>query len=84
MVRGPVDDLAGHLESDVRVLRDTGLVVRDCDHGGAVLGTQRQHPLHLLVLAGHRVDQGLALIDSQARLEGLDDRGVDREWYVDE
>ena len=77
-----LDDLPGDLEAHVRVFRDAGLVVRDRDHRGAVLLDQRQHDLEPLLLAGHRVDQGLALVDGEPRLERRDDRGVDRQRHV--
>ena len=84
MVLGPLDDLPGNLVAHVRVLGDAGFVVRDRDHGGAVLPDQRQHRFEALFLTGHGVDQGLALIDLQALLQGLDDRGVDRNRHVDQ
>ena len=43
---------------------------------------EREHALHLLVLAGDRVDERLALVDGEAGLERLDDRRVDRERHV--
>ena len=82
VVGGALDDLLRDLEAHVRVLGDAGLVVRDRDHRGAVLLDQRQHRLEPLVLAGHRVDQRLALVDREPGLERLDDRGVDRQRHV--
>src|SRR5215472_8008143 len=43
---------------------------------------QRQDGRHPFVLGGHGVDQGLALICGQARLEYLDDGGVQAERQV--
>ena len=43
---------------------------------------ERQDALEALLLAGHRVDQRLALVDGEAGLERLDDRGVDRQRQV--
>ena len=74
----------GDLEADVGVLADAGLVVGDGDDGGAVLADQGQDALEALVLARHRVDEGLALVDREAGLERLDDRGVDRQRHVGE
>ena len=82
VIGGSLDDLLGDLEPDVGVFADAGLVVADGDHGRAVFGDEGKHPLHHLVLAGHRVDQGFALVDLDTGLEGLDDRGVDRERHV--
>ena len=45
-------------------------------------GDERQHALHLLVLARDGVDERLALVDGETGLERLDDRGVDAERYV--
>jgi hypothetical protein len=64
------------------ILGNPGLVVRDRDHGGAVLLDQRQDRLEPLVLAGHRVDQGLTLVDCEPGLERRDDRGIDRQRQI--
>ncbi len=82
MVGCPLHDLACHLETDIRILRDARLVVGDGDHRGTVARHEREHALHLLVLAGDRVDERLALVDVEAGLERLDDRRVDRERHV--
>ena len=71
-----------HLEPHVRVLGDARLVVGDRHHGGAVLRHQRQHPLQALVLAGHGVDQRLALVRGEPGLQRLDDRRVDAQRDV--
>ena len=76
---GPLDDLLRDREPDVGVLADPGLVVADRDDRRAVLLHQRQDPLEPLVLAGDAVDEGLALVDGETRLERLDDRRVDRQ-----
>ena len=75
-------DLLGDGEAHVGVDADAGLVVADGHHRCAVLGDERQHALHLLVLARHRVDQRLALVDGKAGLEGFDDRRVDGQRHV--
>ena len=46
------------------------------------LRTERQRPLQPLLLAGHRVEQRLALVDRKAGFERLDDRRVDRQRQV--
>ena len=83
VVVGRRDDLARALQALLRRLGDAGLVVGQADDGGAVLGHQRQDLVQALVLGGDRVDQGAALVDRQARLEGLDHRGVDADRQVD-
>ena len=82
MILGTRDDLLRDLEPHVGVLADAGLVVRDRDDGGAVPRDEREHPLHLLVLAGHRVDERPPTVDGEAGLQRLDDRRVDREGHV--
>ena len=71
---GALDDLLGDREALVRVLGNAGLVVGDADDGRLVLRHHRQHHLQSLLLAGDRVDQRLALVRRQARLERRDDR----------
>ena len=75
-------DLARDLEALLGGLGDARLVVREADHGGAVLGDDRQDQLEAVVLAGHRVDEGLALVGVEPGLERLDHRGVDAERHV--
>ena len=82
VVRGPLDDPLRDREPDVRVLEMPGLVVADRDDRRAVLPDQRQDALQALLLAGHGVDERLALVDGEPGLERLDDRGVDRERHV--
>ena len=60
------------------------VVVREPDHRRAVPRDDRQDRLQPLVLAGHRVDERLALVRGEPRLERLDDRGVDAERQVGE
>jgi hypothetical protein len=43
VVGGALHDLLGHLEADIGILGDAGLVVGDGDDRGAVLLDQRQH-----------------------------------------
>ena len=74
VVRGPLDDPLRDGEPDVRVLADAGLVVGDRDDRRAVLLHERQDALEPLLLAGHAVDERLALVDREAGLERLDDR----------
>ena len=76
------DDLLRDREAHVGILGDARLVVRDRDDRGAVLRDERQHALHLLVLARDGVDERLALVDREPGLERLDDRRVDRERHV--
>ena len=83
MVHRPLDDLLGDRVANVRVLGDAGLVVGDRDHRRAVFLDQRQHALEPLLLAGHRIDQRLALVDRKPRLQRLDDRGIDRQRDLD-
>ena len=82
VVGGALDDPLGHTEPDVRIHADAGLVVADRDDRAAVLLHERQDALEALVLAGHAVEQGLALVDGEARLERLDDRRIDRQREV--
>ena len=84
MIRSAFHDAARHLEADVRVLGDAGVVVGDRDDRRAVLADERQDALDALLLAGHGVHERLADVDGEARLERLDDRGVDRQRHVDE
>jgi hypothetical protein len=78
------DDLPRDREPHVWVLADPGLVVRDRDDRGAVLGDEGQHGFQAFVLAGHRVDERPPPIDVEPRLERRDDRRVDRERHVGE
>ena len=82
VVGGALDDPLGDREPDVRVHRDAGLVVADRDDRAAVLLDQRQDALEALLLAGHAVEQGLALVDGETGLERLDDRRIDRQREV--
>ena len=82
MVRGPLDDPLGDREPNVRVHADPGVVVADRHDGSTVFPHQRQDALEPLLLAGHRVEQWLALVDGKPCLERLDDRRVDRQRQV--
>ena len=82
VVGGPLDDPLGDREPDVRVHADPGVVVADGDDRRAVLADERQDALEALLLAGHRVEQRLALVDREPGLERLDDRRVDRQRQV--
>ena len=82
MVHRPLDDFLGDRIAHVRILGNAGLVVRDRDHRGAVFLDQRQHAFQPFVFAGHRIDQRLALVDREPRLERGDDRGVDRQRHI--
>ena len=82
-VGGALDDFLGDGEAHVGVFGNAGFVVGDRDHRGAVFLHQRQHALQALLFAGDRIDQRLALVDREPRLERLDDRGVDRQGNVD-
>ena len=84
VVGGRVHDLLGDPEPHVGILADPGLVVRDRDDRGAVLGDQREHRFDPFVLAGHRVDERLALVRGEPGFERGDDRGVDRQRQVGE
>ena len=68
-----VDDLLRHLETHVGVLGDAGLVIGDGDDSRTVLLHQRQHDFQALFLAGHRIQQGLALVDLEAFFQRRDD-----------
>ena len=84
LLRGHLDDLADEHEPLVGLHRDLVLVVGQRDDRGVEALDQRQDRLHPLVLGGHRVDQGAALVDRQPGLERLDDRGVDADRQVGE
>ena len=58
--------------------------LRDRDDCRAVLPHERQDALEPLLLAGHRVDERLALVGGEPRLERLDDRRVDRQRHIGE
>ena len=62
--------------------RDLVVVVGQGDDRGVVLLDQREDRRHAVVLGGDRVDQGTALVDREAGLERLDDRGVDADREV--
>ena len=81
-VGGALDDLLGDREAHVGILGYAGLVVGDGDDRRAVLLHERQNLLQPLLLAGDRVDQRLALVDGEPRLQRGDDGGVDRERHV--
>src|SRR5712671_278527 len=73
MVHRPLDDFLRHREAHVRIFGYPGLVVRYRDYRGAVLLDERQHGFQTLILAGHRIDQRLALVDGKPGLERGDD-----------
>ena len=83
IVGGAFDDFLGDGEAHVGVFGNAGFVVGDGDHGGAVFLHQRQHALQALLFARDGIDQRLALVDREPRLERLDDRRVDRQGNVD-
>ncbi len=74
MVGGSLDDPLRDGEPDVRIHADPGVVVADRHDRGAVLADERQDALQALFLAGHRVEQRLALVDGEPGLKRLDDR----------
>jgi len=82
VIRGALDDLLCHLEAHIGVFRDAGLVIGDGDDRGAVFLHKRQHALQPLLLAGDGVEQRLALVDGESRLEGGDDGGIDGKRHV--
>ena len=82
VVGGALDDPLRDREPDIRVHADPGVVVADRDDRGAVLADERQDALEALLLAGHRVEQRLALVDGEPGLERLDDRRIDRQRQV--
>src|SRR5215831_2948779 len=82
VVSGAMHDLLRHLEADIGILGDAGLVVGDRHHRGAVLLHERQHRFEPLLFAGDRVDERLALVDGKSRLERFHNRGVDRERHI--
>ena len=82
VVAGGGDDLARDLQALLRRLGDAGLVVGQADDRGAVARDEREDLLEALVLAGDRVHERLALVDREAGLERLDDRGVDADRHV--
>src|SRR6478609_7581319 len=82
LLRGDADDLAGELDALVGLRRDLVAVVRQGDDRRVVLLDQRQDRRHAVVLGGDRVDQRTALVDREAGLERLDDRGVDADREV--
>jgi len=60
-------------KAHVRIFGYPGLVVGNRDDRGTVLLDQRQYALQTLILAGHRIDQRLALVDGKPGLERGDD-----------
>ena len=82
VVGGTLDDPLGDREPDVGIHADAGVVVADRHDRGAVLADERQDALEALLLAGHRVEQRLALVDGEPGLERLDDRRIDRQRQV--
>jgi hypothetical protein len=82
VVGGAFDDLLGDGVAHFGIFGDAGLVIGDGNDSGAVLLHQRQHALHLLVLAGHRVHQRLALVDREAGFQRLDDGRVDGQRQI--
>ena len=68
--------------ADVGVLGDAGLVVGDGHDRRAVPADQGQDALEPLLLPGDRVDERLALVHGEARLQRLHDRRVDGERQV--
>ena len=82
VVAGGGDDLARDVQALLRRLGDAGLVVGQADDRGAVARDEREDLLQALVLAGDRVHERLALVDREAGLERLDDRGVDADRHV--
>ena len=73
VISGTFDNFLGHGKAHVGVLRNTGLVIGDSHHGRAVFFHQRQHGFQPVFLAGHRIHQGLAFVDSQTGFERGDD-----------
>ena len=56
---------AGDFQTPFHRLGDAALIQRKAHHGGAVLFAQRQNGIQHLLLAVHRVDDGLTVIDAQ-------------------
>jgi hypothetical protein len=75
------DDLLRNLDAALRLHRDL-VVVRKPDHGGAVLRDEGEDGLETLVLAGDGVDERLALVGGEPRLERLDHGRVDADRQV--
>ena len=75
-VGGAVDDLPGHLEADVGVLGDAGVVVGDGDDGDVVLLDEGEDELEALLLAGDGVDERAAVGGLEAGLERAGDARV--------
>ena len=82
MVRGPLHDPLGDREPDIRIHADPGVVVADGHDRGTVLLHKRQDAFQALLLAGHRIQQRLALIDGQPSLQRFHDGGIDRQREV--
>ena len=53
MIGRALDDFLCDREADIRVLRDAGLVVRDCNDGYVVFPAERQDGFQLLLFAGN-------------------------------
>ncbi len=82
VIHSALDDLLGDGVAHVRILRDARLIVGNRDDRRAIFLDQRQDGLQSLVLAGHRIDQRLALVDPESGFERRDDRGIDRQRHV--
>ena len=82
VVRGALDDFLGDRVTHVRVFGDSRFIVGDRDHGRAVLLDERQHGLQAFILAGHGIDQGLALVDGKPRRQRGDDGGIDGQRHI--
>ena len=77
-----VDEALAKLEALVPHNGNALFAVRQADNRCAVLFDQRQDGLDAVELAGDRVDEGLALVDAQARFERFDDGRVDADRQI--
>ena len=83
VVAGCGDDLLRDFEPPLRLHRDL-VVVGEPDHRSAVARDDREDRLEPSVLARDRVDERLALVGAEPRLERLDHRRVDAQRDVGE
>ena len=81
---GLPEDLLPHCGPPLGSLRNPLLVQAEAHNHAPVLGSQRENLLHHLGLAVYRVYEGLAVVNAQGPLHGLDIGGVNLQGEVDD